>query len=92
LFRVFQEALTNIFRHAKASKITIQLFQKNNLAVLKVSDNGIGIPADKIKNPKSLGLLGIRERLLAWNGTVDIESQPGKGTTVTVHIPLGDLQ
>lgn len=92
LFRVFQEALTNIFRHAKASKITIQLFQENNLAVLKVSDNGIGIPADKIKNPKSLGLLGIRERLLAWNGTVDIESQPGKGTTVTVHIPLGDLQ
>jgi signal transduction histidine kinase len=92
LFRVFQEALTNIFRHAKASKITIQLFQKNNLAVLKVSDNGIGIPADKIKNPKSLGLLGIRERLLAWNGTVDIESQPGKGTTVTVHIPLRDLQ
>ena len=92
LFRVFQEALTNIFRHAKASKITIQLFQKNNLAVLKVSDNGIGIPANKIKNPKSLGLLGIRERLLAWNGTVDIESQPEKGTTVTVHIPLGDLQ
>ena len=92
LFRVFQEALTNIFRHAKASKITIQLFQKNNFAVLKVSDNGIGIPADKIKNPKSLGLLGIRERLLAWNGTVDIESQPEKGTTVTVHIPLGDLQ
>ena len=92
LFRVFQEALTNIFRHAKASNVTIQLFQKNNLAVLKINDNGIGIPADKIKNPKSLGLLGIRERLLAWNGTVDIESQPGKGTTVTVHIPLGDLQ
>jgi signal transduction histidine kinase len=91
IFRVFQETLTNIFRHAKASKVTIQLSQKNNLAVLKVSDNGIGIPAVKIKNPKSLGLLGIRERLLAWNGTVEIESQPGKGTTVTVQIPLGDL-
>lgn len=91
LFRVFQETLTNIFRHAKATEVTIQLFQNNGYAVLKVRDNGIGIPADKIKNPKSLGLLGIRERLLVWNGTVDIESQPGKGTTVTVQIPLGDL-
>jgi signal transduction histidine kinase len=91
LFRVFQETLTNIFRHAKASNITIQLFQKNSHTVLKVRDNGIGIPAEKIKSPKSLGLLGMRERLLAWNGTVDIESEPGNGTTVTVQIPPGDL-
>lgn len=90
LFRVFQETLTNIFRHAKASKVTIQLFRENDLAILKVRDNGIGIPPDKIKNPKSLGLLGIRERLLAWNGTVSFESLPGQGTTVTVRIPLGD--
>jgi signal transduction histidine kinase len=92
LFRVFQETLTNIFRHAKASNITIQLFQKNSHTVLKVRDNGIGIPAEKIKNPKSLGLLGMRERLLVWNGTVDIESEPGNGTTVTVKIPMGDMQ
>jgi signal transduction histidine kinase len=90
LFRVFQETLTNIFRHAKASEVTIQLLQKNNLAVLKVQDNGIGISPEKIRSPHSLGLLGIRERLLAWNGTVNIESQPEKGTTVTVCIPLGD--
>jgi signal transduction histidine kinase len=91
LFRVFQETLTNIFRHAKASEITIQLFQKNSFVVMQVRDNGIGIPADKIRSPKSMGLLGIRERLLAWNGTVNIESQAGKGTTVTVQIPLGDM-
>ena len=77
LFRVFQETLTNIFRHAKASEVVIQLFRENGLAILKVGDNGIGIPADKINNPKSLGLLGIRERLLACNGTVSFQSQPG---------------
>jgi signal transduction histidine kinase len=90
LFRVFQETLTNIFRHAKASEVTIQLLKKNNLAVLKVQDNGIGIPSEKIKSPHSLGLLGIRERLLAWNGTVNIESEPRQGTTVSVYLPLGD--
>ena len=90
LFRVFQETLTNIFRHAKASEVRIQLTQENSQVILKVHDNGIGIPMEKIKSPQSLGLLGIRERLLAWNGTVNIESQPGKGTTVTAHLPLGD--
>jgi len=90
LFRVFQEILTNIFRHAKASEVTIQLFRGNDLAILKVRDNGIGIPPDKIKNPKSLGLLGIRERLLTWSGTVNIVSEPGQGTTVSVYLPLGD--
>lgn len=90
LFRVFQETLTNIFRHAKASKVTIQLFRENDFAVLKVRDNGIGISPEIIKSPQSLGLLGIRERLLTWNGTVNIESLPGQGTTVTVRVPLGD--
>jgi signal transduction histidine kinase len=90
LFRVFQEILTNIFRHSKASKVAIQLLREKGLAILNVRDNGIGIPPDKIKNPKSLGLLGIRERLLTWSGTFAIESQPGQGTTVTVHLPLGD--
>ena len=90
LFRVFQETLTNIFRHSKASEVSIQLYQKNNHAVLKVQDNGIGIASERIHSPQSLGLLGIRERLLACNGTVNIESQPGKGTAVTVHLPLRD--
>ena len=91
LFRVFQETLTNIFRHAKASEVTIQLFQKNDRVVLKVQDNGIGIPSEKINSPQSLGLLGIRERLLAWNGFMDIESHTKNGTAVTVHIPLKEL-
>lgn len=90
LFRVFQEMLTNVFRHAGASEVTIKLLRINNHIVLKVQDNGIGIPPDKIKSRQSLGLLGIRERLLAWNGTLNIESQPGKGATFTVHIPLKD--
>ena len=90
LFRVFQETLTNIFRHAQADEVCIQLSHENNQAVLKVQDNGIGMAQEKMNSPQSLGLLGIRERLLAWNGTVNIESQPGNGTTVTVRLPLGD--
>ena len=90
LFRVFQEILTNIFRHSKASKVAIQLLRENNLAILKVQDNGVGIPPEKIRDPKSLGLLGMRERLLTWSGTVAIEGQPGQGATVSVHLPLGD--
>ena len=90
LFRVFQETLTNIFRHSKASEVSIQLNRENNQAVLKVQDNGVGIGREVIDNPQSLGLLGIRERVRAWNGTVSIESPPGNGTQVTVKLPLGD--
>ena len=90
LFRVFQETLTNIFRHAKATVVIIQLYRDNGNTVLKVRDNGVGFPPEKINNAKSLGLLGIRERLRMWQGTVHIESQLGSGTTVKAQIPSGE--
>jgi signal transduction histidine kinase len=90
LFRVFQETLTNIFRHAKATVVIIQLYRDNENTVLKIRDNGVGFPTEKINNAKSLGLLGIRERLLMWQGTVQIESQPGLGTTIVAQIPVGE--
>ncbi|MDH5763052.1 MAG: histidine kinase [Nitrospinota bacterium] len=91
MFRVFQETLTNIFRHAKANLVIIHLYRDNGNTILKVRDNGIGISSEKINSAKSIGLLGIRERLLVWGGTVHIESKPGSGTTVIAKIPAGDL-
>jgi len=89
IFRIFQEALTNVMRHAAASQVTVGLEEKNNLLLLEVRDNGIGITEDRIFDAKSLGLTGIRERVLQLGGDVSISGNPGKGTLVKVTIPLG---
>ncbi len=86
LFRIFQETLTNVTRHANANRIWVELFDRNGQVTLKVKDNGIGITSDQISNLRSLGLLGIRERTLVWGGEVDIEGTPDAGTTVTIRI------
>jgi PAS domain S-box-containing protein len=88
VFRIFQETLTNIVRHADADEVTILLEKVDHLLTLEVKDNGRGITQSQITNLKSLGLLGIRERALLWGGTVQISGIPGRGTTVTVQIPL----
>ena len=88
VFRILQEALTNVARHAEASILNIGLYKKHNELVLKVQDNGKGISDDKNSSPKSLGLLGIRERVLLWNGRVKINGAKGHGTTVLVKIPV----
>lgn len=88
IFRIFQETLTNIVRHANADEVTILLEKNEDCLILEVKDNGRGITQSQITNSKSLGLLGIRERALLWGGTVQISGLPGKGTTITVQIPL----
>ncbi len=88
VFRIFQETLTNVARHAEASELNIEFYKKDGELVLKVQDNGKGISEDKISHPKSLGLLGIRERALLWDGEVKISGVQGQGTTVVVKIPL----
>ncbi len=88
VFRIFQETLTNIVRHANANEVTILLEKTEEGLILEVKDNGRGITQSQITNSKSLGLLGIRERALLWGGTVQINGAPGKGTTITVQIPL----
>ena len=88
VFRIFQETLTNVARHAEASELNIEFYKKEGELVLKVQDNGKGISEDKISHPKSLGLLGIRERALLWDGQVKISGAQGQGTTVVVKIPL----
>ena len=87
LFRVFQEALTNIARHSRATKITVNLIAEHNFIQLKIHDNGIGITAEMLDGTKSLGLLGMRERARSLGGDVEIVGIPDQGTTVVVKVP-----
>jgi len=88
IFRIFQEALTNILRHAKATLITIQMEKVGDSLRLTVSDNGVGISSAEIHGSRSLGLLGMRERVRFLDGKFDIQGEEGKGTTVIVSVPL----
>ncbi len=88
IFRIFQETLTNITRHAKATKVTVKLEKKNNSLILEVKDDGKGITEMQLSDSKSLGLMGIRERAASWGGHVSMKGVRNGGTTVIVHIPL----
>jgi signal transduction histidine kinase len=91
LFRIFQETLTNIARHAKATRVTASLKEKAGRLELKVKDNGKGITEKQISDHKSFGLIGIRERAKDWGGEMKIKGVPGKGTTVVVRIPVEEI-
>ena len=86
-FRIFQETLTNIIRHANATRVDVRLSETRDEFVLEVRDNGRGISESDIHNTKSIGLLGMRERAALVGGHVHFHGDPGKGTTVTVRIP-----
>lgn len=88
VFRIYQEALTNVARHANAGKILIKLSPTLNHIVLEITDNGKGITQNQIVNPKSFGLLGMKERALLFGGKVIIKSTMKRGTTVLVEIPV----
>ena len=88
LFRIFQEALTNVARHSNASRIKINLKKKMNRIELKFKDNGRGITKEQISSPKSFGLIGIKERAQYFGGSVEITGAPDKGTTLSVIIPF----
>jgi signal transduction histidine kinase len=89
-FRILQEALTNVARHARASRVRIRLHQKSGQTILLVEDNGVGIDPEKITDPDSLGLLGMQERARALGGRVQVRRKKGKGTLVTGCIPAKD--
>jgi PAS domain S-box-containing protein len=88
IFRIFQETLTNISRHAGATKVTVKLKVTDERLEFVVKDNGKGIEEKQMQKPDSFGLLGIRERVYHWDGRVNIVGKSGKGTKVTVIIPL----
>jgi signal transduction histidine kinase len=91
LFRIFQEAFTNIIRHANAKNIIVRLKQDGSHMTLVVSDDGIGIEQGQILKPSALGLMGMRERIRPFGGTVTFAGAPGQGTTVTVVVPRSGL-
>ena len=88
MFRIFQETLTNITRHAGATRVMAHLTQIDDVLELQVQDNGHGITSEQINDPKSFGLIGIRERVQFWHGVVTIEGRSGVGTIITVQLPL----
>lgn len=88
VFRVFQEILRNIFRHAKATKINIHLSEDNYEFRLSVEDNGRGITEKEKSAEKSLGLLGMKERIQQVGGNFVIKGVEGLGTTTKINIPL----
>jgi signal transduction histidine kinase len=89
VFRTLQEALSNVARHADASKVVLDLRSDANNLTLTVRDDGKGIDGAAIHAPNSLGLLGIRERAMAFGGTIEVTALPERGTCVTVRIPIG---
>jgi PAS domain S-box-containing protein len=93
VFRIFQEALTNVVRHSQATKVAVvlregewSLFGDETL-VLEIRDNGRGITEEEIRNPESLGLLGMKERVLTFGGNLSILGEPGGGTALVLKIP-----
>ena len=87
-FRIFQEALTNVVRHAQASAVRVRLSEGRGVFELRVSDNGRGITRTEVAAPESIGLLGMRERATQAGAELEITGVPGRGTTITVRIAL----
>ncbi|MBL0153980.1 MAG: PAS domain S-box protein [Chitinophagaceae bacterium] len=90
LFRIFQESLTNVARHAGASEVVIILEMEDNFVELSIRDNGVGFEVQQAGNKKTLGILGMRERAHLMGGDYDLHSIPGEGTLVKVRLPAGN--
>lgn len=88
LFRIFQESLTNVVRHAGAKEVRLTLGMEEGRVRLSIEDNGCGIAAEKISDSQSLGLIGMRERLIPFQGKISFESAPDRGTSLIVTVPL----
>ena len=88
MFRIFQEILTNVARHSRATRVDMELAISEERVTLDVIDNGVGIADSDLNGKKSLGLLGMHERALLFGGDVKITGTPGHGTRVSVSIPI----
>jgi signal transduction histidine kinase len=88
IFRIFQESLTNVARHAHATRVEARLRLEGDRILFQVFDNGTGFDPEVAKTRKSLGLIGMQERALLLNGEFKTEGAPGSGTTITLTIPL----
>jgi len=87
LFRVFQESLTNIVRHANASRVLIRVATDGDVVCMEINDDGVGIDVRAKRSRNSLGIMGMRERIRAFEGRLTVSGRPGQGTTVMVRLP-----
>lgn len=92
LFRILQESLSNILRHAQATWVLVVLRVEHDCIWMSVGDNGVGLPLKARHKTGSFGLVGIEERVKILGGTFDIESEPGNGTTIRVEVPLDTVR
>jgi len=90
LFRILQESLTNVMRHADATKVEVTLKENADSITLEIDDNGVGLTEKQLEKSDSFGILGMRERVYQWKGSVSVISTPSKGTKIVVIIPRGD--
>jgi signal transduction histidine kinase len=89
LYRIAQEALNNVAKHSHANKVDLLLERREGNIVMIVEDNGLGFtPTDQINSGREMGLATMRERVSLMNGSIEIETAEGKGTTVFLQIPL----
>jgi PAS domain S-box-containing protein len=88
IFRIVQEALTNIARHAQASSVTMNLFRSNGELLVTIRDDGRGIRPEDMEKAESLGLIGMRERVWAMNGEISVSSDEPPGTRIDIVLPL----
>jgi signal transduction histidine kinase len=88
LFRIFQEIMTNVEKHAHAKRVEVLIRQEGQKVILRVGDDGIGISTEALKRASSVGLLELRERAATLQGQISVVGTEGRGTTVTVEAPL----
>jgi len=91
VFRIVQESLANVAKHAQATRVTVSVERKPHSVTLRIEDNGVGFEVKAPRKTHSLGLMGLRERAQLLQGSVQIQSQPGQGTQVAVSIPVQDV-
>jgi len=89
VFRIFQEAMSNVIRHAGASRVEVTLRKLGEDILLEIRDDGVGVTEEQLWEQDSFGLIGMRERAVAVGGTVEISRAPGGGTKVVVVVPMG---
>lgn len=88
VFRIFQEALTNVARHSKATRVALLMKKDEDNLAMRITDNGRGIREEEISDVKATGVAGMRARVYPWDGTFEIKGIRGKGTTINVTVPL----
>lgn len=88
VYRMIQEGLTNVIRHAQATHVGLIISEKNNIFEIQMKDNGLGIKQENIHASDSLGIIGIKERVLRWNGEFNLSGKVGEGTLLSISLPL----